>query len=97
MVLTCFRTTLSAVAPPNDLRWTLITYPWLRNGTPVAGATSATYKLTDADIGKTIGLASHGEADFYRDASETFMAEAPVKGPPVSGAVWSLGPQPRSL
>ncbi|MEC5178772.1 hypothetical protein [Arthrobacter sp. CG_A4] len=72
--------TLSAVAPPNDLRWTLITYQWLRNGTPVAGATSATYQLTDADIGMTIGLTSHGEADFYQNASETFMAETPVKG-----------------
>lgn len=72
--------TLTAVARPNDLRWTLITYQWLRDGTPVAGATTATYRLTNADIGKTIGLKSYGEADFYQDAGETFTAEAPVKG-----------------
>ncbi|WP_051181055.1 hypothetical protein [Arthrobacter sp. TB 26] len=72
--------TLTAVARPNDLRWTLITYQWLRNGMPVAGATTASYELTNADIGKTIGLESYGEADSYQDAGETFTAETPVKG-----------------
>jgi hypothetical protein len=72
--------TLTAVARPNNLRWTLVTYQWLRNGRPVAGATTATYTLTDADIGRTIGLESYGEADHYQDAGETLTAETPVQG-----------------
>lgn len=72
--------TLTAVAPPNELRWTVITYQWLRDSAPVPGATNATYKLTAADIGKTIGLTSHGEADYHQDASETFTAETTVEG-----------------
>ena len=72
--------TLTAVAGPNNLRWTLVTYQWLRGGMPVGGATTATYKLTDADIGKTIALATRGRADFYQDTAETFTAESPVRG-----------------
>ena len=36
------------------------TYQWNRAGTPISGATSATYVLTDDDMGKTITLAVGG-------------------------------------
>jgi len=41
------------IAPP-------ATYQWSRAGTPISGATSATYVLTDDDMGKTITLAVGG-------------------------------------
>ena len=33
-----------------------LTYQWLREGTPIAGATSATYRLGEADVGTHVSL-----------------------------------------
>lgn len=41
------------IAPP-------ATYQWSRAGTPIPGATNATYVLTDDDVGKTIAVAVGG-------------------------------------
>jgi hypothetical protein len=41
------------IAPP-------ATYQWSRAGTPIPGATNATYVLTDDDMGKTIAVAVGG-------------------------------------
>ncbi|WP_427007077.1 hypothetical protein [Pseudarthrobacter sp. H2] len=72
--------TLSAVLPESRVSFDVLTYQWLRNGSAIPGATSATFKLTDADIGKTMGLTVYGEAYPYEDAGDTFTAETPVKG-----------------
>jgi hypothetical protein len=72
--------TLTAVLPESRVKFDVLTYQWLRNGAAIPGATGAAYKLTAADIGKTMGLKAHGEAYPYEDAAETFTAETPVKG-----------------
>jgi hypothetical protein len=72
--------TLIALAGPNEVRWREVTYQWLRDGVPIAGALTSTYELNDADIGKTIALATRGMADFHLDAAEMFTAETPVRG-----------------
>lgn len=72
--------TLTAESIPNDIPWTSLTYQWLRNGMAVAGATSSSFKLTEADIGQTMGLEVRGRATGYNDAGETFTAETPVVG-----------------
>ena len=34
--------------------WAAFSYQWLRNDTPIAGATSVSYTLGDDDVGKPI-------------------------------------------
>jgi len=42
------------------------TYIWLRNGGLIAGATSSTYTLTEADIGRSIEVAINATAGNYK-------------------------------
>lgn len=84
---------LTAVLPEGGMTFDVLTYQWLRDEIPIPGATNSTFKLTDAEIGKTMGLKVHGEVYPYEDASTTFTAETPVQGhslvagkPGVSGA-----------
>ncbi len=58
---------------------------WLRNGSPVADATDATYVLTNADAGATIAFQVTGTKD---DVTETPVTSAEVG--PVSGGVITL-------
>lgn len=41
------------------------------HSTPIDGATTASYRRTDADIGKTMGLDVYGEASGHHDAGAT--------------------------
>lgn len=41
-------------------RW----YRWYRNGTPIPGAASSTYRATTADCGKKITVRVHGKKAF---------------------------------
>lgn len=79
--------------PESQVTFSVLTYQWLREDVPIPGATDAMFKLTNADIGKTMGLKVYGEAASYEDAGEMFTAGTPVKGdslaagnPVVSGA-----------
>jgi len=50
-------------------------YQWYADGSPVSGATAATYPLTAADLGKTITVSVTGTLDGYDDAT---VASAPT-------------------
>lgn len=70
-----------------------ITYRWLRSGSAISGATSATYKPTAADVGKAVAVEVTGKAAGYgtetrRSASRTVTAGALVASTPtLSGTV----------
>lgn len=53
--------TLSAVVTPADAT---VTYQWYRNSTAISGATSPTYTLTLADVGKEINVQVTGTGDY---------------------------------
>jgi sugar lactone lactonase YvrE len=57
------------------------TYQWLRDGTPVSGATSSTYKLTSADAGHALSVTVTGVKADYTSASAT-SATVTVAGLP---------------
>lgn len=51
-----------------------VTYQWLRNGTAIPGATSATYKLTSADATRSVSVKVTGVKTHYQDATATVSA-----------------------
>jgi len=67
--------TLSATAgtwshPPSST-----TFQWLRNGSPIKGATGATYKLTNKDKGKKVSVTVTAKATGYLDGTSTSAAK----------------------
>ncbi|MEN0130543.1 MAG: GH92 family glycosyl hydrolase [Brevundimonas sp.] len=57
---------------------TTVTYRWLRNGSPIAGATSARYTLTAADNGKVISLRVTASKAGYTTVVTTSKATSKV-------------------
>ncbi len=58
---------ITDVCPPSDL----ITYQWKRNCVDIPGATDTSYKLTDADIGRSISVeVKYGETTMASDSTE---------------------------
>ncbi|WP_426323971.1 hypothetical protein [Microbacterium sp. E-13] len=55
---------------------TTFAYQWLRNGTAISGATSATYKLVTADAGKSLTVKVTGSRNAYRTITKTSAAKA---------------------
>jgi len=51
---------------------------WLRNGTPIVGATSASYTLVEQDNGATIAVRVSGSAAGYTAAAVTSASTAPI-------------------
>lgn len=47
------------------------TYQWLRDGSPIPGATTPTYVLTVADFNRTVSLRATGRKAGYTDAAST--------------------------
>ena len=45
------------------------TYQWIRDSSPISGANKATYKLTDADYAKPLGVAITGSKSGYASAT----------------------------
>jgi hypothetical protein len=54
---------------------TSTTYQWLRNGKPISGATSATYKLKGKDEGKKVSVAVTVKSSGYVDSTATSKAK----------------------
>ncbi|WP_405375467.1 MULTISPECIES: peptidoglycan DD-metalloendopeptidase family protein [unclassified Microbacterium] len=49
-------------------------YQWMRNGSPIAGATSRTYRLVDADATRTVSVKVTGKKSGYTTVSRTSPA-----------------------
>lgn len=57
-----------------------LSYSWLRAGVAITGATTASYKLTTADMGRRISVRVTGTEAGYRPASRTSAPTAAVLG-----------------
>ena len=81
------------------------TYQWLRNGTPITGATVLVYTLTAADLGREISLRATGKKSGFLDSvavSNVVVATAGgalqatvqplISGSPVSGSSLRVDP-----
>jgi bacillolysin len=62
-------------------------YQWLRNGTPVGGATAATYPLTTADLAASMSVQVTGSESGYVDHTEVSAAVGPVTAAPLLAVV----------
>ncbi|NKX53056.1 S8 family serine peptidase [Arthrobacter mobilis] len=67
---------------------TSFAYQWLRNGTPVAGATASTYKPSAADVGARLAVRVTGTRTGYTPVARTSAATAAV----VKGTLQSTAP-----
>jgi hypothetical protein len=70
--------TVAAWSPVASFTW-----QWLRDGQPIAGATSASYTTTAADEGHAISVRVTGSADGYGAESKTSAATPQVAARPV--------------
>ena len=70
--------TLTAVAEswPDEA---VLSYQWFRSGTPISGATAATYVVTQSDIGRSISVRITGSKDGYASAVEVSAETCPVR------------------
>jgi hypothetical protein len=64
-----------------------VAFQWLRDGAPVAGARTASYRLTGADIGTRLSVRVTGAKTGYATGSATSRATAPVVGRITPGRV----------
>ncbi len=75
-------------------------YSWLRDGTPIAGATTSSYRVTDADTGRVITVRVTGSKGGYTSVTTTskgvtvekLLTAAPtptISGSPTEGATLS--------
>ena len=59
-------------------------YRWLRDGSPISGATASTYALTSSDVGKSVSVRVTGSKSGLVTASKDSTAVGPVTAvPPV--------------
>ncbi|MEU1973474.1 peptidoglycan DD-metalloendopeptidase family protein [Microbacterium sp. NPDC019599] len=68
--------TLTATAGAWSPTPTTVSYQWARGGTPITGATSATYLLVAADAGTTITVTTTAVRSGYTTTSRTSVAKA---------------------
>ena len=80
--------TLTATAGPWDAGVTL-SFQWLANGAPVAGATGSTYRAVARDLGKRITVRVTGAKSGFDTASRTSAPTAPV-----AKGTLPVGPRP---
>ncbi|WP_403025721.1 leucine-rich repeat protein [Salinibacterium sp. GXW1014] len=74
--------TLTAT-PGNWSPGVTLTYQWLRNGTEIAGAESATYTAVEMDKGKTLAVAVTGTKLGYLSVTKTSAPTAAVASAPL--------------
>lgn len=72
------------VTPGTWTNATTLGYQWLSGGVPIAGATSTTYTVTAADLGKAIAVRVGGAAHGYLDAVATSAATSATSTPEVA-------------
>ena len=63
-----------------------VTYQWLRNGTPIAGATSLGYSVRQGDLGATLSFRATANRPGATASVRTSAATAAVKAPPAETA-----------
>ncbi|GAA3537967.1 carboxypeptidase regulatory-like domain-containing protein [Nocardioides daeguensis] len=73
--------TLSATRGGWSPEPTAFGYEWLRDGTPVDGATSSTYTLTESDLGARLSVTVTASSDGYHPATATSEPTGAVAGP----------------
>lgn len=104
-VITSGGTSLGSVQSTNTGTWTgtpapTFTYQWLRNGSPIAGATGNSYALASADAGTTITVQVTGTNDSgsaSATSSNSVAADAPAGGGGGSGTITYTAPQRASV
>ncbi|MET1059760.1 MAG: Ig-like domain repeat protein [Nocardioides sp.] len=72
--------TLSSTLPTWSLADVVSTRQWLRNDTPIAGATDATYAVRPTDVGATITLRVTGTRDGHEPGSSLSNGVVGVRG-----------------
>ena len=70
--------TLSAVPGNWGPAPVTLAYQWYRSGTPISGATAATYKLVSGDTGRNITVKVTGTKAGYTTATSTSAGTAPI-------------------
>lgn len=79
--------TLTAVVGTWSPTPTTLSTQWLRNGDEIAGATSSTYTLVEADVGSAISVRTTGERPGYTSVTRTST-------PQVVNQIFSASPPP---
>lgn len=84
------RVLTATVADDNGLDETTVTFEWLADGAAIAGATAATYTLTDDEVGKAISVtATYTDSDGFSEtvtSSETAAIAAAATTSPATFA-----------
>jgi hypothetical protein len=70
---------------------TAFKFQWLRNGSAIARATSSTYRLTSADVGKQISVKVTGSKSGYNSASRTSGKTAKIAKATLTAATPKIG------
>lgn len=78
---------LTATAPEWDLAGTTTSYEWLRNGTPITGATATTYVVGAADKGQKVSVRATGSLAGYTPGTSTSAQTLVAAGPAASATV----------
>ncbi len=84
-----FGTTVTAVSPTWSVPGVTETYAWLRNGQPIAGATSRTYTVGVDDVGASLTVQVTGSSEEFGTGTSTSAA---VTGKPGAGPVATKAP-----
>ena len=93
----------SSISDDDGLAKTIFSHQWLADGVTIAGATSSSYTLRDADVGKRVAVrtsftddAGHKESLTSRStlpvaASQPEVTSVAVSSQPASGDTYALG------
>lgn len=70
-------------------------YQWLKNGSPVSGATKASYTLTPADLGATMSVRVIGSKSGYTPTAKTSASTVKVSVGALTAATPKIGGTPK--